>query len=117
MMDVSDGVGSDLWQILKESGVQAELVLNQIPVSDDVSRHSDGLSPVEHALFDGEDFELLFTVAADKVERFEEAWAQAWSIPCSRIGGILRGAPALNARCPDGNKLELGASGYDHFMS
>jgi len=51
MMDISDGLATDLRHILKASGVGAELVSENIP----------RIGTLEEALFDGEDFELLFT--------------------------------------------------------
>lgn len=67
MMDISDGVGSDLRHILEESRVGAEIDIRNIPLSCQLrtfcQRH--GLDPVELALCGGEDYELLFTVAPE----------------------------------------------------
>jgi thiamine-monophosphate kinase len=65
MCDISDGLAADLNHILEESGCGAVLVAEAIPVSDDareLSRTS-GKTPLQHALGDGEDFELVFTVS------------------------------------------------------
>ncbi len=64
MIDVSDGLVADLLRILRGSGVAARLAASSIPVSMDARRAAerDGRSALEHAMFDGEDFELLFTV-------------------------------------------------------
>jgi len=51
MMDISDGLATDLRHILKASGVGAELFSEKVPT----------LGKIESALYDGEDFELLFT--------------------------------------------------------
>jgi thiamine monophosphate kinase len=45
-------------------------------------------SPLEHALFDGEDFELLFTVPGTKRKAFISAWKKAFSLRCSLIGVV-----------------------------
>lgn len=55
MMDISDGLATDLRHILKASGVGAALDSASIP----------GNGTLEQALYDGEDFELLFTSSAD----------------------------------------------------
>lgn len=55
MMDISDGLATDLRHILKSSNVGAELFSEKIPTS----------GKIENALYDGEDFELLFTAPAD----------------------------------------------------
>lgn len=71
MCDVSDGLAADLYHILEESRCGAVLVAESVPVSAaavELSRTS-GKSPLEHALGDGEDFELVFTVSPADGER------------------------------------------------
>lgn len=67
MIDVSDGLAADLNHILEESGCGAVLAADAIPVHADaveLSRRT-GRRPLDHALGDGEDFELVFTVSAE----------------------------------------------------
>jgi thiamine-monophosphate kinase len=67
MLDVSDGLAADLNHICEESRCGAVLTAEAIPISDAaraLSRAS-GKSPLEHALGDGEDFELVFAVSPD----------------------------------------------------
>jgi thiamine-monophosphate kinase len=71
MCDLSDGLSADLNHILEESRCGAMLLAEAIPVSDaarELSRGS-GKSPLQHALGDGEDFELVFTVSPEDGER------------------------------------------------
>jgi thiamine-monophosphate kinase len=71
MCDVSDGLAADLNHILEESRCGAVLVAESVPVSTaaaELSRTS-GRTPLEHALGDGEDFELVFTVSPADGER------------------------------------------------
>jgi thiamine-monophosphate kinase len=71
MCDISDGLSADLNHILEESRCGAVLVSESIPVSPaavELSRTS-GQTPLQHALGDGEDFELVFTVAPADGER------------------------------------------------
>ncbi|HNV86135.1 MAG TPA: thiamine-phosphate kinase [Candidatus Omnitrophota bacterium] len=65
MIDVSDGLTRDLGHLLDESGKSAVLYADRIPVSEaaKVLARKTGKKPLEHALGDGEDFELLFTVS------------------------------------------------------
>jgi len=63
MIDLSDGLSRDLRHICRESGVGATLISGSIPLHADavaLSR-SDGRTALEHAIHDGEDYELLFT--------------------------------------------------------
>jgi thiamine-monophosphate kinase len=71
MCDISDGLAADLHHILEESRCGAVLVAEAIPVSPvavELSR-STGKSPLQHALGDGEDFELVFTVSPAEGEK------------------------------------------------
>ena len=62
MIDLSDGLSRDLRHICTQSNVGAVLDAASIPIHLDVTRlPKDALSPLEHALHDGEDYELLFT--------------------------------------------------------
>jgi thiamine-monophosphate kinase len=62
MIDLSDGLSRDLRHICQQSGVGAILFEEKIPVHEDaIEMRRDGHSPLEHALHDGEDYELLFT--------------------------------------------------------
>jgi thiamine-monophosphate kinase len=67
MLDISDGLAADLNHICEESKCGAVLHANAIPISDaarELSRTS-GKSPLQHALGDGEDFELVFAVSPE----------------------------------------------------
>jgi thiamine-monophosphate kinase len=66
MIDISDGLSRDLAHICEESGVGAIIDADRIPVHADVSRlPASKLSPLDHALNDGEDHELCFTSPDD----------------------------------------------------
>ncbi|HJZ54051.1 MAG TPA: AIR synthase-related protein, partial [Gemmataceae bacterium] len=71
LIDISDGLAADLNHILEESRCGAVLVAEAIPIAPaavELSRTS-GNSPLRHALGDGEDFELVFTVSPTDGER------------------------------------------------
>ena len=73
MMDISDGVASDLRHILKASSVGAEVDCGAIPMSTQMRQTcaSLGLDPVEKALCGGEDYELLFTIGEQELKRLD----------------------------------------------
>lgn len=68
MIDISDGLSVDLHHILEASGCGAELQADSIPIHTDAEMLSQqsGRTPIDHALNDGEDFELLFTLPANE---------------------------------------------------
>ena len=111
MCDISDGLSTDLHHLVDASGVGAEVEIATIPPSD-AARTTD--DPISHALEDGEDFELLFTVPADKEDAFAAAWAQAHTLSCTRIGTI-RTDRRIEGVDPEGNRAALTVAGYDHF--
>ncbi len=73
MIDVSDGLAADVAHLCAESHCGAVLRAESIPVSDAARRLADGAAPLEHALEDGEDFELVFAVAPADGLRLVEA--------------------------------------------
>ena len=65
MIDISDGLAADLHHLCEESGCGAMLREQAIPIADAARQMPDTKSALEHALGDGEDFELLFAVGPD----------------------------------------------------
>lgn len=68
MMDISDGIGSDLRHILRKSGLGAEIDLSRIPFSEQLKRKCNefGWDPLTLAVSGGEDYELLFTIGQEQ---------------------------------------------------
>lgn len=118
LMDISDGLAGDLRHILNASNVGAELHGPAIPVSHAARRHakteSSAKPPLLAALTDGEDFELLFTVAARSAVPLLDAWKKTFPrLKLTCIGKITT-APGLKLRDRDGTR-ELRLHGYTHF--
>ncbi len=104
MMDISDGLATDLRHILKQSGVGAILDSEQIPKNGNL----------EQALFDGEDFELLFTVPADNVDSLILEWESEFSSSLSVIGEITTDKGILKVQRE--NELQtLATKAFEHF--
>jgi thiamine-monophosphate kinase len=111
MIDVSDGLAADLHHILEESHTGAVLDETAIPISPDALGAGDGKSPFEHALSDGEDFELLFTVSpADGQALLVHPPCAA---PLAHIGEITSGEECL-IRTRAGQLIPLPPSGWKH---
>jgi thiamine-monophosphate kinase len=69
MIDISDGLAADVHHICEESRCGAVLRAEAIPLTAEAARLQDARSPLEHALSDGEDFELAFAVSAEEGRR------------------------------------------------
>jgi thiamine-monophosphate kinase len=115
MIDISDGLATDLRHITEASNVGCDLDMGHIPVSPAAAGLDDGRSPLEHALYDGEDFELLFTIPAARGEAFIEAWQQVFELPCTAIGRMMPHAGDIRCIQSDGSVVPLEGTGYSHF--
>jgi thiamine-monophosphate kinase len=115
MMDVSDGLATDLRRMLAASGTGAELAADRIPVSRDVRGMPGRRSPLARALCDGEDFELLFTVSQRKAAAFEQAWKRRFGLRCTRIGAMTSRTGQIELMQADGRTTRLTRHGYEHF--
>ncbi len=111
MIDVSDGLSSDLAHLCEESGVGAEIIAGSLPLSRAITASARVLtrSALDYALSGGEDYELLFTVPPDKVRKLK-----ALKIGATEIGRVARGR-AMTLVGADGRQTPLRPSGYDHF--
>ncbi len=115
MCDVSDGVATDARHLGAASGLGVELHTGLLPISA-AARGCAGGSPLEHALRDGEDFELLFTVSPVAAATLDAEWAATFPLRLTRIG-VMTGAPGLALVDPDGRKTACVAGGFEHFRS
>jgi thiamine-monophosphate kinase len=118
LIDISDGLSSDLAHICTESGVSAQLEAAHIPVSEEVRHIARALQvgPLTLALHGGEDFELCLTAPTGAVSRLQQAFAARFQCPLVRVGTIQPGR-GVTLRRPDGTQQPLSARGYDHFRT
>lgn len=104
MIDLSDGLSRDLRHICQDSGIGALIDAAAVPIHPDaITVSRDGRSPLEHALGDGEDHELLLTGRLDESD-----------LPLIRIGRISDGSEILLNR--DGRPEPLRATGWEHRL-
>lgn len=114
MIDISDGLLSDLSHILKESGVGAELFSESIPISTALRRYAakNGISPLKFALSGGEDYELLFTASKGSIPKITSN-PRLKKTGVSVIGRIVR---KKGIRWIGEHDIGEGSlKGYDHF--
>lgn len=116
MMDVSDGVGSDLGHIVKASKVTADIWLDKIPVSRDLIEASDkyGWSAEKLALSGGEDYTLLLTVDPDHYEQLAADFQTAFDRSLHGIGKIRKGNPEIRY-LRNNKEVEGPGKGFTHF--
>lgn len=105
MMDLSDGLASDLWQMSRASRVVLRIRRAAVPVARVAGS-------VEHALMDGEDFELLFAVSRRDAARVPR---RIGSCPVTRIGSVVGRGVRVEQEYPDGRTRPLVPTGFQHF--
>jgi len=117
MIDISDGLASEVHHICEESGTGARLYMDDIPLSDNVRRVAEriGKKPHDLALYGGEDFELLFTCQPDKAALLTEDMLAACGTPLTAVGQIIGASHSITMEDASGNILRLGPRGYNHF--
>ena len=109
MMDISDGLSTDLNRICEQSGVGAFVEAAALPISDDAKSQAD---PLGAALNEGEDFELLFTLSQDQWDTLRRQWRGP--TPLTEIGRITD-TGRMEIRRPDGRIEDLKPGGYEHL--
>ncbi len=119
MMDVSDGVASDMRHMCRRSGVSAILQETAIPMSDAFVRFCEkSQQPAVHlALSGGEDYELLFVIAADQWPVIDALTAQGQFPSIQVIGRIIAGKGEVWVESAEGVLKPPVKMGYDHFKS
>ena len=118
MIDLSDGLAGDLRHLLKSSRVGAELLKSAIPISraakETARKNYPAKTPFIAALTDGEDFELLFTVAGGDAVKLLDAWKKQFPKLRLRCIGKITAGEGITVRDKDAI-LPLIAHGYVHF--
>ncbi len=111
MIDISDGLSSDLAHICEQSKVGAEIYADTIPLSRDILREAGRLKEplLEYALSGGEDYELLFTAPPARIKKL-----LALGLSLTEIGKITRGTDTFLIDGA-GKRTPLKPGGYEHF--
>ena len=112
-IDVSDGLLADLGHVCVASGVGAELEFDALPLSSALTAVFNAATCRELALAGGDDYELCFTVPADRTSDVAPALAQA-GCDATRIGRVVAGS-GVRVLDAHGNELATPQAGWEHF--
>jgi thiamine-monophosphate kinase len=105
MMDLSDGLAQDLWQLSRASRAVLRIEAARVPVAARAGS-------LAHALTDGEDFELLFAVRRRDAGRVPRRLGRC---PVTRIGTVMRRGVGVELQRPDGRVTRVVPGGFTHF--
>lgn len=111
LIDISDGLSSEILHICKSSGLGCKIYQEKIPIDKETEKLAEEfqLDPVTAALNGGEDYELLFTLPLDEFEKIKET---GFIHP---IGHITEKSRGCNLITPDGVSVKLIAQGWNGF--
>ena len=109
MIDVSDGLSTDLTHICEESNVGAEILAEAIPRAS-IGKHLHEVD-LQFALHGGEDYELLFTVPSN-----HQLSSRLAGVPITEIGYVTRSKEII-LKNTEGKKTRFQARGWEHFKS
>jgi thiamine-monophosphate kinase len=100
MMDLSDGLGTDLPRLARASKVGFKIDTEKLPLTRGAK--------INNAISEGEDYELLFAISPRHRSRLQRGWAKKFpNLPLTRIGSLNRKSAIENRKLP---------SGYIHFQ-
>jgi thiamine-monophosphate kinase len=116
MIDLSDGLASDVGHICELSRVGVLVEAARLPISPATRAVAEALgrAPVAFALFGGEDYELLLTAPAERIGELIAAVGQTGT-PLTDIGEIVPAAAGRTLLLADGRTIPLEPGGWDHF--
>ena len=115
MIDLSDGLASDLHRLAEESKVGAVLWEDEFPTALATEQLAKvmGKSLLEWILYGGEDYELLFAVPPNKKEKLR----QTLGFPHTLIGEIVDRDQGIYLKNRGGNRTKIEDRGYNHFSA
>lgn len=111
MMDISDGLSSEILHICEKSGVGCVIYEEKIPISEDSrnAAYKFEIDPTACALSGGEDYELLFTIKQDDYEKL------TLNEQISVIGYIAEADQGAKIKTKGGNTFDVTAQGWNAF--
>ncbi len=117
MIDLSDGLSSDIGHICEQSRVGVRLWAEELPIPPSVRQVAGWLNQPawQLALAGGDDYELCFTAPAAAADELAARVAQEIGTPVTIVGEILPAEQGHRLLLADGQELPLEAAGWQHF--
>ena len=118
MIDISDGLSSEINHLCARSRVGARIFLDRIPIAPETREAAEVLflKPVlDYALSGGEEFELLFTLSSSDRSAAESAVRKSEGVETTVIGEIVEAQEGVRAVGAGGAQWKLRSEGYSHF--
>ncbi|MBI4924663.1 MAG: thiamine-phosphate kinase [Bdellovibrio sp.] len=117
MMDISDGIDSDIRRIMKMSHCGAEMTIENIPISPTLKHFckTHALDPISYALAGGEDYCLLFTAKPSSYQKLNQDFEAKCHHSLYKVGKIVN-AKADLIYLQNGKPYKPKIHGYDHFI-
>ena len=117
MIDISDGIASDLYHICAMSGVGAEIYQDKIPLPDGINKVASltGKSALHLALHSGEDYELLFTAKTEFLDSQIYLITKETGVSITKIGKILQRDSGYHLINLQRKLIPIQPKGWDHF--
>jgi len=115
MMDLSDGLATDLGRLVAESGAGARVDVERLPIAEATRAVADALDvdPVDWATGGGEDYELLVVCDPAAFAQLRDGLADATGTPLTAVGEVVAGS---GTRWLDGRGRAVAvAPGFEHF--
>jgi thiamine-monophosphate kinase len=109
MIDISDGLASDIMHICKASDLGCNIFTDKLPIDPTTINVAAEfqIDPHTAVMNGGEDYELLFTIAQGDYEKIKDLHG------ISVIGHMTEAAAGMNLATPDGKLISLKAQGWD----
>lgn len=117
MIDISDGLISDLGHICEQSKVGAKIWLEKLPTSEVFQKYSHEFAdrPMDLALCGGEDYELLFTVDRGNVDLLNRM-KNRFKTKVTHIGEVIKPGEGITVLDDSGKRYIVEKKGFDHFL-
>nr|WP_319573070.1 thiamine-phosphate kinase [uncultured Draconibacterium sp.] len=110
MIDISDGLSSEIMHLCKNSGVGCSLFEDKVPMDYQTKQMAEefNINPLVAALNGGEDYELLFTLPLDDYEKIKN------DPDFTVIGHMTEAGEGVNLQTTGGSSIPLEAQGWNH---